>query len=245
MSSQPSYFIDEAGSKSADAARLILDTTRPFRPKHDAELDVLDIGCGFANTTVALARICHSVTAIEPSPALYERARTVVAQSGARNIQLTKRSIDAVHEHDAFDLAVLDNVLEHLPDQDAAIATIAAALRAGGILYVLVPNRLWPIEAHYQLPFLSWLPLPLANRYVRLFKKADDYTDASYAPTYGRLVRLLRRGGFDVHFVVPGNLDLTVEGAALHYRLGAAMIRRAPWLWRFAKGFLVVAIKRT
>jgi 2-polyprenyl-3-methyl-5-hydroxy-6-metoxy-1,4-benzoquinol methylase len=242
--SQPAYFIDEAGSKSRDAATLILDTTRPFRETPDASLDVLDVGCGFGNTAIALARLCRSVTAIEPSPGLFARAQEVVKQSELSNIAVTQRSIEQLSERDAFDVVVLDNVLEHLPEQEKALATIATALRRAGLLYVLVPNRWWPMEAHYQLPFLSWLPLPLANRYVRLMRKADDYTDASYAPGYGRLVRLLKSAGFDPHFVVPANLNLTVEGAALHYRVGSAMLRRAPWLWRFAKGFLVVAVKR-
>lgn len=244
MTAQPAYFIDEGGAKSGDAARLILDTTRRYRAKPDADLDVLDVGCGFAHTAVALGRACHRVTAVEPSPGLYARAVQVVAESGVRNVRLTNRSVHQIEEREAFDLAVLDNVLEHLPDQNGALATIASALRPRGVLYILVPNRWWPIEAHYRLPFLSWLPLPLANRYVRLFRKAPDYTDASYAPGYDRLVRLLRHVGLEFHFVVPHDLGLTVEGAALHYRIGAAVLRSAPWLWRLAKGFLVVAVKR-
>ena len=240
---QPSYFIDAAGSKSPDAARQILAATRPFRTLPERELDVLDVGCGFGYTAVALGQECRSVTAIEPSPGLFERATSVVNESGLPNVALSRRSIDQIDERERFDLVVLDNVLEHVPDQPRALAVIFTALRPGGILYVLVPNKLWPIEAHYALPFLSWLPLKLANRYVRLAGKAESYEDASYSPTYGRLVRLLRTTGFKPNFVVPADLSLTVGGAALHYRIGAALIRRMPVLWRVAKGFLVVAVK--
>lgn len=88
-------------------------------------------------------------------------------------------------------MAVLDNVLEHLDDQHDALERIASCLRPGGVAYILVPNRWWPIEAHYSLPFLAWLPLPLATRYLRWSGRGSDYTDASYAPSYLRMRRLL------------------------------------------------------
>ena len=244
---QPAYFdgMDAAGSKSADAARLILETTRPFRTAPDNACAVLDVGCGYGYTAVALARACKRVVAIEPSAALHAKATAVVAGSGLSNIDLRHGGIEDIADREAFDLVVLDNVLEHIPDQPRALATIAAALKPGGVLYLLVPNKAWPIEAHYHLPFLSWLPLRWANAYLRLTRRGTDYTDASYAPTYGRLRQLLRDAGFTANFVVPRDLSLTVAGAPLHYRIGAAVLEAAPWAWRFAKGFLTVATLRT
>ncbi len=243
--SHPAYFegMDASGSRAGDAARQILETTRAFRAAANAEVVALDAGCGYAHNAVALARVCRRVVAIEPSRDLYERARAVVAESGRTNIELRHAGIEDVTDESTFDLVILDNVFEHLPDQPRALETIARALKPAGALYVLVPNKLWPVEAHYGLPFLSYLPLPVANRYLRLTRRGTDYTDASYAPTYGRLTALLRRAGFRAHFVVPEDLSLTQEGAALHYRIGAAVLKRAPGLWRFAKGFLVVATK--
>jgi hypothetical protein len=100
------------------------------------------------------------------------------------------------------------------------------------------------VEAHYGLPFLAYLPVPLANRYLRATGRGTDYTDASYAPTYRRLVRLLR-GQRDLRFafVLPADLSLTYAGGPWHYRIGAALIRRLPLLWRISKSFLVVGVK--
>ncbi|HEV8658839.1 MAG TPA: class I SAM-dependent methyltransferase [Thermoanaerobaculia bacterium] len=242
---QPAYFagMDATGSKAADSALQILETTRPFRSAADSDLAVLDIGCGYGYTAVALARRCRSVVAIEPSRDLYNLARSVVADSVLLNIDLRPAGIEDIKERAAFDLVILDNVLEHIADQAGALKIIADSMRPAGVLYLLVPNKLWPLEAHYGLPFLSYLPLSWANRYLRLTRRGTDYRDAGYAPTYGRLIRLLRDAGLDAHFVVPADLSLTVEGSALHYRIGAAVLRRAPWLWRFAKGFLVIATK--
>jgi SAM-dependent methyltransferase len=243
---QPAYFsqFDPTGGKAADAARQILETTRPFRSTPDRDLIILDIGCGYGYTSVSLARTCRRVVAIEPSPGLYQLARSTVRDSGVTNVEVRPVGVEAVSERSLFDLVVLDNVLEHIGDQRQALRTIADTMNQGAVLYLLVPNKLWPLEPHYGLPFLSYLPLSWANRYLRLTKRGSDYTDASYAPTYGRLVTLLSAAGLDAHFVVPSDLSLTVGGAAWHYRVGASVLRRVPCLWRFAKGFLVVAVKR-
>ncbi|HEY2093190.1 MAG TPA: class I SAM-dependent methyltransferase [Thermoanaerobaculia bacterium] len=244
-SAQPAYFdkFDASGSRASDAARQILQTTRAFRSVPDAELVVLDVGCGYGYTSAALATTCRRIVAIEPSPELFERSHNALAH--VSNVELRPIGIEAVAERDTFDLAILDNVLEHIGDQPGALQAIAAALKPGGLLYLLVPNKLWPLEPHYGLPFLSYLPLSLANQYLRLTRQGTDYTDASYAPTYGRLVRLLSAAGFDAHFVIPGDLSLTAGGGPLHYRVGAAALRHAPWLWRIAKGFLVIAVRRS
>jgi SAM-dependent methyltransferase len=244
---RPAYFdeLDPAGTKASDAAKLILDTTRPFRKAPDHECTVLDAGCGYGYTAAALAAVCKHVIAVEPSPALHQKAESVIVQSGRKNIELRFGGIDDVTERRAFDLVILDNVLEHIPDQPRALATVAAAMKPGGALYLLVPNKVWPIEAHYHLPFLSYLPLRWANRYLRLTRRGTDYTDASYAPTYGRLQKLLRDAGLAATFVVPRDLSLTIAGAPLYYRVGAAVLKAAPWAWRFAKGFLAVATLRT
>jgi SAM-dependent methyltransferase len=246
MTKHPAYFsgMDAEGSKATDSARQILETTRPFRSAADADVGALDVGCGYGYTAVALARTCRSVVGIEPSRDLYDLARPVLECSGVTNVELRHQAVEEITDRAAFDLVVLDNVLEHLPNAPAALAAVTTALKPDGVLYVLVPNKLWPVEAHYGLPFLSYLPLSWANVYLRMTGRGRDYRDASYAPTYGRLLRLLREAGLEAHFVVPGDLSLTVGGAALHYRMGAALLRHAPWLWRFAKGFLVVATKR-
>src|SRR5712692_2630282 len=162
---------------------------RPFRPTPDRHLDVLDVGCGYGYVAVELARRCRRVVGIEPSAFLLENAQRIVADSGVHNVELRPQPVEELDDAALFDVVVLDNVLKHLPRQHQALTAMVRALRPGGVLYIVVPNKLWPLEVHDRLPFLSYLPLPLANRYLRLTGRGTDYADASYAPTYGRLVR--------------------------------------------------------
>ena len=111
------------------------------------------------------------------------------------SLEIRTSSVYEMDDAGCYDLVVLDNVLEHLPDEPReALELLSRSLRPGGAIYILVPSKLWPIEVHYYLPFLSYLPLRLANWYLRLTGPGSDYTDASYAPTYFGLKRLLRKG---------------------------------------------------
>jgi 2-polyprenyl-3-methyl-5-hydroxy-6-metoxy-1,4-benzoquinol methylase len=234
--------LDQRAPRAVAFAKQILDTAGPFLPARP--LVAIDVGCGYGHTALELARHCERVVGIEPFPGPAQHAKELARTSGLTNLEIRRQSIHELRELDTFDLAVLDNVFEHIPDQRGALATLSAALRPGGVLFMLLPNKLWPIEVHYHLPFLSYLPVPLANRYLRLTGRGTDYTDASYAPTYFKLRRLLdAHPELSYQFVLPADVSLAAKGGPLHYRLGIAAIRRAPWLWAISKAFLVIAVK--
>lgn len=221
-------------------AQQIALTVGPHLPRPLAECDVVDVGCGYGHTAAALAGMAASVVGVEPSQSLAERARDHDA-----DIEIVHGGHERLLERPAsFDLAIMDNVFEHIPDQAAALHHVAVALRPGGCLYLLVPNRLWPLEVHYHLPFLSWLPLPAANAYLRWSGRGEDFTDASYAPTAAGLRRLFdAQPALDAEFVLPGDVSLA-QGASPVYNLGVQAIRRWPALWHVSKALLVVARRR-
>jgi SAM-dependent methyltransferase len=76
-----------------------------------------------------------------------------------------------------FDFIVSNHVIKHFAgrEQRTHVAEIGRCLRDNGKLYIAVPNRWGLIDAHYRLPFLGWLPRQLADRYLRLARKADRY----------------------------------------------------------------------
>jgi 2-polyprenyl-3-methyl-5-hydroxy-6-metoxy-1,4-benzoquinol methylase len=246
VTEQPGYhdFVnmdgDQRFQQAVEFAGQALTTTGPWLAKPPEELDVLDLGCGYGDMAAELAKTCRHVTAVEPTTKLVETGRRTYG--AISNLTIQAGGVEDVTEDEAFDLIVLDNVYEHLPDHNLACLNISRALRPGGVVYVLTPNRLWPIEAHYRLPFLSWLPVPAANVYLRLTRRGHDYTDASHAPTYWSLRRELERVGLAVSFVLPGEPS-AVRGGGWHYRWGMAALRRFPTLWSVSKALLVVAVK--
>ena len=225
-------------------AKQILETARPYLPVPDSDLNVLDIGCGYGYTTVEMSRVCRRAVGIEPSPGLYAKALALQDRERLDNLEFRRSSIQEIREREAYDLVVLDNVLEHLPDHDLAFSCISDLLRPGGVVFILVPNKLWPLEVHYGLPLLSYLPLTLANSYLRFTGRGYDYTDASYAPTYWGLNRLARRHHtVRYRYVLPADVTLATHGTAWHYQVGVRLIRRFPWLWAVSKNFLLIGVK--
>ena len=235
---------ESRGPLAAKFATQIIETCRPFVTKPPGEWDVLDIGCGYAHTVAELARNCRSAVGIEPTADLYAEAAALATNLSLPTLGVRRQGIYELTEVGQYDLVVLDNVFEHLPKQAEALDVISQVLRPGGAAFLLMPNKLWPIEVHYRLPFLSYLPLGLANRYLRASGRGTDYADASYAPTYFRLRRLLRKHPeFRFHFVLPAIPSATMAGSPLHYRAGMAILRRIPLMWVISKAFLVVVQK--
>lgn len=247
MSSLPEYEqanlrMAERRSLAAGFAKQIELTTRPVLDVPFAEASVIDIGCGYGHAAAELARTCARVVGIEPNQALARHAHELSRQ---KNFEFRQQSIDELEDVDTFDVGVMDNVLEHIEDQREALRRLSRCLKPGGVAFILVPNKLWPIEVHYQLPFLSYLPLPLANRYLQISGRGHDYRDASYAPSYRRLRRLLaQRPELDARLTVPADISLAERGSSSAYKLGITLLQRFPQLWMISKAFLVIAKKR-
>lgn len=223
-------------------AAQILATCRVSLNARAEQLSVLDVGCGYGHTSLELAKRCQSVTAIDTCDSFVNFVRHLQAQSAVPNLRIRQQSITELDDRECYDLVVLDNTLEHVAEQELALERISVALRVGGVIYIVVPNKLWPIEVHYGLPFLSCLPLRWANLYLKLTGRGTDYTDACYAPTYFRIRRLLRnRPELSYQFVTPADISVAALGRSLHYRVGVAALRRCRWLWVISKLFLIVA----
>jgi SAM-dependent methyltransferase len=250
MRDRPGYdaFSDMSESRGPLAdefASQILTTTGPWLSHPETDLDVLDVGSGYGGTSIALSRRCRSVVGCEPAGMLYDRSVAALKEEPHGDVVFRNIGVDLLDDEERFDLIVLDNVYEHLPDHRSALRTVYRALRPGGVLFLLTPNKLWPIEAHYRLPGLAWLPLGLADRYLRLTGRGTSYEDASYAPTYWQLRAALKQHDWTFDFVLPGDRSATLVGSPAHYRVGMEMLDRFPGLWAISKALLVVARKPT
>ena len=75
----------------------------------------------------------------------------------------------------SVDVVVFNHIYEHVVDPEAVLADVRRVLAPHGVVYLGLGNRLGIMEPHYRLPFLSYLPPALADRYVRAFHRADSY----------------------------------------------------------------------
>ena len=109
-------------------------------------LDVLDLGGGTGGVAVPLAEAGHRVTVVDPSPdalaALARRAREAGIVDRVTGVQGDGDSLDAILAGRHVDLACCHGTLEFVDDPAATLRALAAALRPGGVLSLLVSGRL-------------------------------------------------------------------------------------------------------
>lgn len=94
---------------------------------------LLDFGCGFGPTLALL----KNVEGIETIGFETSAAR---AQELDRQHPLIVRDANALQAHGPFNVVILDNVLEHVPDPRQTVNLISSVCTEGAILYVSVPD---------------------------------------------------------------------------------------------------------
>lgn len=77
----------------------------------------------------------------------------------------------------AFDVIVCAQVYEHVADQTALAEEVFRVLKPGGWMFFSGPNRAWPIEDHYKLFGLGWIPKSWANFYLRLTGRGEAFEE--------------------------------------------------------------------
>lgn len=110
-----------------------------------APLTVLDAGGGTGGFSVPLAALGHRVTVVDPSPdslaALERRATEEGAGDAITGVLGDLGTLLDVVEPGSVDVVLCHSVLEVVDDPAAGIATVAAALRRGGLASVVAANR--------------------------------------------------------------------------------------------------------
>lgn len=112
-------------------------------------LQVVDLGGGTGGIAVPLAGLGHRVTVVDPSPdalaSLERRVRDAGLVDAAEHlvaVQGDSTTLAALDLGDGADLITCHGVLELDDDPQRTLADIAAALAPGGVLSLLVAQRL-------------------------------------------------------------------------------------------------------
>jgi 2-polyprenyl-3-methyl-5-hydroxy-6-metoxy-1,4-benzoquinol methylase len=148
----------------------------------------LDIGCGEGSLCAELkAAGWHSVAGIDISRSRIARARELRPDIDFYDVPLERTGIAP----GTIDLAIMDNVIEHVPDPQAQIERIRPFLHAGSRLVLITPNM---ESGHFRLLGSRWTPELAPHVHIFLFTKES-------------LTEMARRAGFSIEACGAFHLD--------------------------------------
>lgn len=151
---------------------------------------VLDYGCGIGFNIYYCAKVFPHVIGIDNDKPSVEIARNQLKKLKCNKRVLHYDGKKLPFRQNSFDIVIASDVWEHAANPRNMLKEIYRILKLDGILFILTPNKLWPIETHYKLPLLSYLPTSIANWYVKITGRADRYDDI-HLPTYGEFKKSL------------------------------------------------------
>jgi len=124
-------------------------------------LRILDIGCGAGILSEPLARLGAELVGIDPAAENIEAARLHASESGIAVDYRATTAETLAEAGERFDVVLAMEVVEHVVDVPAFVATCAGMVKPGGLLVMATLNRtlksfaLAIVGAEY---ILRWLP---------------------------------------------------------------------------------------
>jgi SAM-dependent methyltransferase len=101
---------------------------------------VLDLGSGAGTDSLVAAQMvgpAGSVTGIDMTPAMLEKARGAAAELGAANVEFVEAEAERLPFPDgSFDVVISNGVIDLIPDKDAVFAEIHRVLAPGGRIQI-------------------------------------------------------------------------------------------------------------
>ena len=175
---------------------------------------ILEVGCGTAALAAAFAARGAEVVASDVSLRWLVLAQKRLGDAHAGDVELVACAAEALPFPDeSFDVVAATDVIEHVEDPRRFVAESSRVLRPGGLLFLATPNRYsLGLEPHVRLLGVGYLPRPLAESYVRRFRKTS-YSHVRLLSA-ASLASLLREHGLDAEIVTPAVPDEAMYAGA-------------------------------
>jgi SAM-dependent methyltransferase len=164
----------------------------PFLERSGVSIEgaaILDVGCGDGGATREFARTAGRCVGLD----IGDFPWTDDGEVEFRKADILDESVAASLEGQ-FDLVLLRDVIEHIPDKEKMVRHLQAALRGGGFVFVTFPPYYSAFGGHQQVELtgsrLRYLPYMHAHPRLRHIARTRM--------TVGGFERLARNSGFAI-----------------------------------------------
>lgn len=130
---------------------------------------VMEVGCGFGGILSIFAAKGATVTGIDIHKPSIETAKTLFAERGLKGTFICSDIFD-YSDTQPYDLIILHDALEHIPEKERLMLHLKSFLKADGLLYLGFPAWQMPFGGHQQMaknriiancPYIHLLPRSL------------------------------------------------------------------------------------
>lgn len=145
---------------------------------------ILEVGCAEGGLLDSLQLIGMDVSGIELSPDRAEMAKQKNSSLKVFIGDITDSELPS-KINEKFDMIIMREVIEHLPDKNSAFENLDKLLNVDGYLFVSFPPKRSPFAGHQQIgrsflkviPYLHTLPLGMLKSIAGLLKENPNYID--------------------------------------------------------------------
>jgi ubiquinone/menaquinone biosynthesis C-methylase UbiE len=160
---------------------------------------VADIGCGTAEFSVRLARICRKVYALDVSRPMLDYAALKATAAGLDNIEFIRAGFLSWEQpSEPLDAVVSCMALHHLPDfwKIAALRSVNRRLKADGRLYLQDIVFSFP-SREYDKAFEQWLEL-VGSVSPGMRESAEKHIRNEFSTTAAVMRSMISDAGFEI-----------------------------------------------
>lgn len=154
---------------------------------HKGTVSILDIG-GTPHYWKALPGLHNrpgvSITIVNLGADEIEEGNLSVSNGNACHLPYPNNSFDIVHSN---------SVIEHVGSRYEMEKMATEVRRLAPRYFVQTPNRHFPIEPHYKLPFVHWLPRSLTAKILQLTGRLPRNIEFSDAVQRTKRIQLLSK----------------------------------------------------
>ena len=159
--------LEQAAAQFAETERWLGAIIRRMEPLVRAPRPwrVLDIGAAQGRGLIALSRLGHRASGVEPDRDAIEVSRQLAAREGVA-VDMREGVAEAIPFADAsFDLVIATSVLEHVGDLEASLREINRVLCVGGVFWFNSASAMCPRQMEIaRFPAFGWYPDRLKRR---------------------------------------------------------------------------------
>jgi len=153
--------------------RKMISVIRDYHKGDLSSLCCLEIGASGGIITALLSNQMPNTMGLDIDAAAIHLAAKNASKSNVNYI--VGDGLNLPFKDRSLDIIICNHVYEHVPNANKLFSEIYRILKNDGFCYMSAGNKLVIFESHYFLPFLSWLPKPVAHRYLRLTGKGHYY----------------------------------------------------------------------